>query len=195
MKTNMTLYNADYKKSRLKLFTKTYDYLIKLADIQKTDKVLDIGAESKELIEKIMQVSDDVTAIDINEDAIKEANMPNFLHMDAINMTFKNNTFDIILSSHVIEHIPDPNKFLTEISRVLKPGGKIILAYPFEIIRGNFHLRCGIFSGWKYHLHKLNPRKIKKFTENTDLHFVKGGLFLSDFLIYPSYYTILEKSS
>jgi len=195
MKIDMTIYNANYKKNRLKLFTKTYDYLIKLADIQKTDKVLDIGAESKELVEKIMQFSDDVTAIDINEYAVKEANITNFLHMDATNMTFKNNTFDTILSSHVIEHIPDPSKFLAEICRVLKPGGKVILAYPFEIIRGNFHLRCGIFSGWKYHLHKLNPKKIKKFAENTDLQFIKGGLFLNDFLIYPSYYTVLEKST
>lgn len=189
----MTLYSKDYKKKRLILFSKTYKRLINWAEIKKDDAVLDIGAESKELVEKLMTHSDNVTAIDINEHSVKEANLPNFLYMDTTKMSFKNNSFDKIISSHVIEHILDPSLFFSEINRVLKPGGLVALAYPFEIIRGNSHLRCGLFQGHKYHLHKLSPKKIQKLIEHTNLKFVRGGLFLSDFLIYPSYYTILQK--
>ena len=43
---------------------------------------------------------------------------------------YPDNTFDLILSKHVLEHVPDYPKALREIYRVLKPGGKIIFLIP-----------------------------------------------------------------
>tara|TARA_B100000575_G_scaffold277418_1_gene263726 strand:- start:3017 stop:4096 length:1080 start_codon:yes stop_codon:yes gene_type:complete len=40
------------------------------------------------------------------------------------------NTFDYIIASHVIEHAPNLLQFLTEIERILKPGGLCILIIP-----------------------------------------------------------------
>lgn len=51
--------------------------------------------------------------------------------VDVTNMPFPNGYFDIILSNHVMEHIPDENKFLEEMDRVLKSSGTIILTVPF----------------------------------------------------------------
>jgi 2-polyprenyl-3-methyl-5-hydroxy-6-metoxy-1,4-benzoquinol methylase len=39
--------------------------------------------------------------------------------------------FDVILCTEVLEHIPFPNKTIEEFSRLIKPGGKIILTAPF----------------------------------------------------------------
>jgi SAM-dependent methyltransferase len=42
------------------------------------------------------------------------------------------NTFDYIVCHHVVEHVPDDKKALSELCRVLKPGGTLILSVPFE---------------------------------------------------------------
>lgn len=49
---------------------------------------------------------------------------------DATNLPFKNNFFDRIIASEVLEHIPDDMKALNEMYRVLKPGGVIMVTVP-----------------------------------------------------------------
>jgi len=45
------------------------------------------------------------------------------------------NTFDEILCTEVFEHIPYPNETLKEFSRILKPGGILILTAPSNCLR------------------------------------------------------------
>jgi len=54
------------------------------------------------------------------------------LKMDITNIYFKDNTFDVILCSHVLEHIVDDRKAMLELFRVLKPGGWSILQVPIR---------------------------------------------------------------
>ena len=54
---------------------------------------------------------------------------------DICNLPFKDNTYDIILCNHVLEHIPDDTKAMQELYRVLKPGGMGIFQIPQEITR------------------------------------------------------------
>ncbi len=44
---------------------------------------------------------------------------------------FKSNYADEIYCSHVIEHLNDPDKCLTELHRILKPGGKLTIKVPY----------------------------------------------------------------
>lgn len=47
----------------------------------------------------------------------------------------KDEIFDAILCTEVFEHIPYPNETLKEFSRLLKPGGKLILTLPSNCLR------------------------------------------------------------
>jgi len=54
---------------------------------------------------------------------------------DICYLPFEDNTYDVILCNHVLEHIPDDTKAMQELYRVLKPGGMAILQIPQDLSR------------------------------------------------------------
>jgi ubiquinone/menaquinone biosynthesis C-methylase UbiE len=70
-----------------------------------------------------------VVGVDIDEPAILHARKSyqrsnlQFELADALNLPFEDNSFDVVVCSHVYEHVPDPHAMFNEIYRVLKPGG------------------------------------------------------------------------
>ncbi|WP_304141011.1 class I SAM-dependent methyltransferase [Mesoflavibacter zeaxanthinifaciens] len=54
---------------------------------------------------------------------------------DICDLPFKDNTYDVILCNHVLEHIPDDIKAMQELYRVLKPNGMAILQIPQDLNR------------------------------------------------------------
>jgi len=54
---------------------------------------------------------------------------------DICNLPFKDNSYDVILCNHVLEHIPDDTKAMKELYRILKPGGMAILQIPQDLNR------------------------------------------------------------
>ena len=50
--------------------------------------------------------------------------------VDITDIQFRDNTFDYVICNHVLEHIPDEQKAISEVLRVLKPDGKWIFSFP-----------------------------------------------------------------
>jgi ubiquinone/menaquinone biosynthesis C-methylase UbiE len=74
---------------------------------------------------------------------------------DIISIPEPDNSFDIILCSEVLEHVPDPTKALDEFGRLLKPNGKLILTAPFAsmVHLAPYHYCSGFSRYWyEYHL-------------------------------------------
>ncbi|MXN92402.1 methyltransferase domain-containing protein [Flavobacterium sp. Sd200] len=51
---------------------------------------------------------------------------------DITSLDIKDNTVDLIICYHILEHIPDDAKAMAELYRVLKPNGKAIIQTPFK---------------------------------------------------------------
>lgn len=54
------------------------------------------------------------------------------IKLDIRAMPLPDNTYDIVFCNHVMEHIDDDHKAMTEVLRVLKPGGWAILQVPLD---------------------------------------------------------------
>ena len=54
---------------------------------------------------------------------------------DICSLPFDDNSFDVILCNHVLEHIPDDTKAMKELYRILKPGGWGVLQIPQDLTR------------------------------------------------------------
>jgi len=85
-------------------------------------------------------------------------------HEDLQNLSFENNTLGLVLSSDVLEHMPDPYKAHAEIHRALKPGGRHIFTVPFDDQVFQDQVRASLMNGKlvhhmppAYHGDPLNP--------------------------------------
>ena len=54
------------------------------------------------------------------------------ISLDVQDMKLPDNTYDVVFCNHVLEHVPNDHKAMTEILRVLKPGGMAIIQVPLN---------------------------------------------------------------
>jgi predicted SAM-dependent methyltransferase len=64
---------------------------------------------------------------DINPERYKKLGA---IYLDATDIQYKENYFDCVYASHILEHIIEDKKAISEIFRTLKPGGKLITMVP-----------------------------------------------------------------
>jgi ubiquinone/menaquinone biosynthesis C-methylase UbiE len=161
------------------------------------DRLLEIGCSRGFLTQRVRQeLSAMTTGIDLNPEAIANAVTDGLTAMDAQALAFEDESFDKLYSFHCIEHIPDLHRAMREMDRVLKPGGRILLVYPAEPIRGLYVVPTAIIlfgnalRAREIHLHKLWPAKIERLLTGTTLEITATAL---DLLLTPQFITVLEK--
>ncbi|MEX0661517.1 MAG: class I SAM-dependent methyltransferase [Balneolaceae bacterium] len=117
--------------------------LLEMADIKPGEKVLDAACGSGLVTFEVANdistngTAGEVVAIDLSGEMIslaeskaKSLGLSNitFERMDAENLDFENETFDVALNSFGLMYIPDPVQSLKEMHRVLKPGGRTVIS-------------------------------------------------------------------
>jgi phosphatidylethanolamine/phosphatidyl-N-methylethanolamine N-methyltransferase len=108
--------------------------------IKTGDRVLEVGVGTG--INGALYPSDcSVTGIDFSSSMLEKAHdriarkgvrNVRLLQMDAQNMTFADDSFDIVYAPYVISVVPDPVAVTREMHRVCRPGGKIIILNHFR---------------------------------------------------------------
>jgi SAM-dependent methyltransferase len=65
----------------------------------------------------------------LGSDYLSERSRPDVV-CSALDLPFPENRFDTVVSTEVLEHVPDPLRALKEMRRVVKPGGHVIVSTP-----------------------------------------------------------------
>jgi len=73
---------------------------------------------------------DSYRGLDLDTIAARERGVADDFY-DGTNFPYESLSFDSVLCNQVLEHVFNPEQFLSEIHRVLKPGGKMLLTVPF----------------------------------------------------------------
>ena len=99
---------------------------------------------------------------------------------DIVDISEPSASFDVILCSEVLEHLPDAMRALDEFRRLLKPSGQLILTAPFAsfVHFAPYHYATGFSRYWyEYHL-PIRDFEIQELTPNGDwFAYVKQEMF------------------
>jgi ubiquinone/menaquinone biosynthesis C-methylase UbiE len=159
--------------------------------------MLDIGC-GVGLITEYFAEKNKVYCVDV-DDNLKVADRSKlvFALVTSSALPFDDNFFDIVISNHVIEHVPDQSMHINEIKRVLKPGGICYLAtpnwnYPIEphykiplihyFPKRLFHGILRLFGKYKEDLFLLSYQEIKRLFQREEMSFVE---YTAKVLKYP----------
>ena len=199
--TDDSLYFVSYP-NKLPLATKillycTYreliDSLRKLLREKEQVKFLDVGCSSGILLKLISSIFEKeiqrgnlvIYGLEINEvlaEYAKKKNIHSVIKIaSAEDMPFEDNIFDFISSNHIIEHVPNPEKLISEVSRMLNKGGIFFLSCPNSaslvswLKKDSWHSHPASFPE---HLSLLDFANLRNFLEKHNLSIEKEGTTL-----------------
>lgn len=161
-----------------------FRHILKMLNPKKNEIILDVGCGPGLYALYFSTRCSRVYAIDLNSEKIKKAKKlnkklslsANFKKGSITNLPYKDNFFDKVLCSEVLEHIKEDKIAMAELSRVTKKKGLIVLSIPSKNIfnQNNMekfsHVRAG---------YSIN--EIKELAEKNNLVIIKRLSILSFF--------------
>lgn len=106
-----------------------YKELAYISLILNRNTLLDIGCGRKPY--KSTFKVDFYVGLDVHVSGHSEKAKNSDVMFDGTNIPIKANSFDCVLATEVLEHVFEPDEFLFNVSKILKPGGRLILSVPF----------------------------------------------------------------
>ncbi|MBV9166342.1 MAG: class I SAM-dependent methyltransferase, partial [Solirubrobacterales bacterium] len=139
------------------------------------DRALDLGCGNGAFTAALEQAGADAVGVDVAEEALRRARKahPGMRFMLAPfsgPLPLEDLAFDLVWASEVIEHVADTARWLSEVKRVLRPGGSLLVTTPNHsrlaiLVRGLEHFAEPLSD----HLHLYTRKSLRETLER--LHF------------------------
>jgi SAM-dependent methyltransferase len=167
----------------------------RLLDPQPGTRILEVGSGRGHLTSQLDRLGAIATGVDANPAAATHALAHDIRVMNVERLEFADDEFDQVVSVHAIEHFPNLAKAFGEMARVLRPGGRMLLVYPWEPIRGLGAILDAItiyrnpFRARQIHLQKPRPAMVRRLGEDVGLAHVHTEFRA----FWPQFSTLLHK--
>lgn len=179
------IYNHFMKKDH-KAYEQMYEYIRKQV-YRKT--VLELATGTGLIARNIVKYVKHIEATDFSHGMIKAAKKDNkssklhFSVQDACNLPYVESTFDVVIISNALHIMPEPEKALSEVQRVLKPDG-VLIAPTFTHGQLNFakRLLSNLMGMAGFHTdHKWTAKEYILFLENNGWKVQKAEVLKASF--------------
>jgi len=191
MKEGVWNFFAPIYERAMKSQKSIYDYIYKeISAAASAKNVLELATGPGMIAKHIASSAKSVTATDFAPkmiEAAKKGSVPDnvsFEVADATNLRYENDSFDLVVIANALHIIPEPEKALAEIDRVLKASGTLIAPNFIEREKGKKNLWQKILSlvGIKF-AHEWTKEEYKTFLSDhgwqvTKSHVCKGRIDL-----------------
>ena len=131
-KRTWDLYAPIYKQA-MKADQKIYDFMYgRIPAVIRDKEVLELATGPGLLAKHVAPAAKRMIATDYSDGMIAEAKKGDcpenltFEKADAMQLPYRDDSFDVVLIANALHIVPDPEKVLSEIDRVLRPGGLLI---------------------------------------------------------------------
>jgi SAM-dependent methyltransferase len=155
-------------------------------------RMLDVGCGDGSIVKLAQDLGWHAEGVDVDPEAVKKARRKGLtVRQGKIERQgYPADSFDLVLMNHVIEHVHDPLGTLTEIRRVLRPGGVAVVTTPNAGSWG--HRRFGRY--WRgleppRHLHIFNGHNLCALTKSAGL----AGASISSTLRITGYFFVQSR--
>lgn len=180
-KTRERMYDENFKSREdyLIFLRHMFEYEFAKNNIKKNSFVLDIGCGGGYGTHLLSKHAKNIVGLDIDKDTIsKISNRYSsencfFKLFDGTTIPYNDETFEVIVSFHVIEHIYDDLNFISEIHRVLKKDGIFIISTPNKTLRVKNNGK--LFN--EFHIREYYPIEFRKLLENKFSNIEQSGVF------------------
>lgn len=131
--------------------------------------ILDVGCGNGWLSQALVNDQRRVISMDISQRNPQRAlaNLPHPNHAglvaDVFHLPLAEASVDCIVASEIMEHVPDPQRFVTALMRPLKPGGKLIITTPYnEKLTYHLCIHCNRPTPEHAHIHSFHEGNIAR---------------------------------
>lgn len=162
--------------------------------------LLDVGCGCAYIAKHFINSGTRVVSLDVAqanaEKALKKYPSDNHAAVvaDVFALPFKENTFDCIVASEIIEHTVDPHAFVEALKRVLKPGGTLIISTPYkEKIEYSLCIHCNCKTPKNAHLHSFDKNNMRSLHSTSGLEVERITLVGNKLLLMSRMAILLDK--
>jgi SAM-dependent methyltransferase len=164
-----------------------------------SDIVLDAGCGSAWLASYLLPENKTVISTDLALTNVKKAleiypyNKHYGVVCDSLNLPFKEGSFNSVVAAEIIEHVVNPENFVTGLFNCVRPNGMLLVSTPYkEVLRYTLCIHCNQKTPIHAHLHSFDEFVLTGLGRSIATKRIDYSTFGNKYLIFLRTYAILR---